>query len=80
MHGSAPDIYGRSIANPVGMIWAGQMLLLHLGEEEAAADILSAMERVLGRADPSVTTPDIGGNAKTQDLGTAIEKAIMVGK
>ncbi|KAF8579082.1 tartrate dehydrogenase [Ramaria rubella] len=76
VHGSAPDIYGQNIANPVGMIWSGQMMLLHLGELKAANDVLGAIERVLGRADSSEVTPDLGGNAKTQTLGAAIEKAI----
>ncbi|KAF8524453.1 hypothetical protein JB92DRAFT_2880460 [Gautieria morchelliformis] len=79
VHGSAPDIYGMNIANPVGMIWSGQMMLLHLGETEAANDMLSAIEIVLGRADASEITPDLGGQGNTQGLGAAIEKAIREG-
>lgn len=52
------------------------MMLLHLGEKQAAADIMTAIETVLGRAHPSEITPDLGGNAMTHDLGAAIEKAI----
>ncbi len=48
VHGSAPDIAGKGVANPVGMIWAGQMMLEHLGEKDAAALMLSAIENVLG--------------------------------
>ena len=58
------------------MIWSGQMMLLHLGETEAAADVLGAIEKVLGRADVDEITPDMGGKAKTQALGAAIERAI----
>ncbi|KDQ60513.1 hypothetical protein JAAARDRAFT_32922 [Jaapia argillacea MUCL 33604] len=77
VHGSAPDIYGKKIANPVGMIWAGQMMLLHLGETAAAEDMLSAIEQVLGRGDFSEITPDMGGKGRTEILGRAIEKAIL---
>lgn len=52
------------------------MMLLHLGETEAAADVLGAIEKVLGRADVDEITPDMGGKAKTQALGAAIERAI----
>ncbi len=74
VHGSAPDIAGKGIANPVGQIWSGAMMLDHLGETSAAGDILSAIENVL--ADRSCLTPDMGGTAKTSDLGKAIESAI----
>ncbi len=71
VHGSAPDIAGRGIANPIGMIWSGALMLEHLGTGEAAADIVRAIERVL--ADPSAPrTPDIGGRATTRDVGEAI--------
>ncbi|KAF8525556.1 hypothetical protein BU17DRAFT_41718 [Hysterangium stoloniferum] len=79
VHGSAPDIFGRDIANPVGMIWSGQMMLLHLGETKAAESIMNAIDLVLGRANTSEITPDLGGGAKTQALGAAIEKAIREG-
>ncbi len=69
VHGSAPDIYGRKIANPVGQIWSGAMMLEHLGHADAAAAILRAIEAVLADG-PS--TPDVGGTANTEDMGKAI--------
>ncbi len=81
VHGSAPDIYGRNIANPVAMIWSGAMMLDFLGHgsgpAHAAHDaILAAIERVLA-AGPH--TPDLGGNASTTEMGKAIAAAIMRG-
>ena len=73
VHGSAPDIYGRNISNPIGQIWSGAMMLEHLGHKEAADAIVRAIEAVL-REGPR--TPDIGGKASTQDLGKAIAAAI----
>jgi tartrate dehydrogenase/decarboxylase/D-malate dehydrogenase len=61
------------------MIWSGQMMLLHLGETEAAQSIMNAIDLVLGRHSNLEVTPDLGGEAKTQALGAAIEKAIMEG-
>ena len=73
VHGSAPDIAGRGIANPIGQIWSGSMMLDHLGHPEAAAAVLSAIERVLARGpEGSPLTPDIGGTATTAELGKAI--------
>jgi len=69
VHGSAPDIYGKGVANPVGAIWAGAMMLEHLGLPEAAATVLGAVERVLASG---VLTPDMGGKATTSELGKAI--------
>ncbi|MBC7995337.1 MAG: tartrate dehydrogenase [Rhizobacter sp.] len=69
VHGSAPDIYGRGIANPIAMIWSGALMLDFLGVPEAAAAIVSAIEHVL-KTGPR--TPDMGGNATTQELGSAI--------
>jgi tartrate dehydrogenase/decarboxylase/D-malate dehydrogenase len=77
VHGSAPDIAGQGIANPVGMIWAGQMLLLHFGYTDAADCVLKAIESVLARADPDVVTRDMGGKGDTKSLGEAIEKEIL---
>jgi tartrate dehydrogenase/decarboxylase/D-malate dehydrogenase len=74
VHGSAPDIAGRHIANPIGQIWSGAMMLDHLGEPEAAAAIERAIERVLGEGGPR--TPDLGGNAGTHDLAKAITDAL----
>jgi tartrate dehydrogenase/decarboxylase/D-malate dehydrogenase len=75
VHGSAPDIYGKQIANPIGQIWSGAMMLDHLGESAAAAAVESAIARVL--ADPKAPkTPDLGGKAKTRELGDAIAAAL----
>lgn len=80
VHGSAPDIYGKGIANPVGMIWAGSMMLGHLGHQDAAAAVLIAIETVLGRSDSTVLTADMGGQGTTKSLGEAIEKEILATK
>jgi tartrate dehydrogenase/decarboxylase/D-malate dehydrogenase len=74
VHGSAPDIAGRGIANPIGQIWSGAMLLDHLGHGDAGAAIVRAIETVL--ASGEVRTPDIGGKASTADLGKAISAAL----
>ncbi|MFP5353780.1 MAG: isocitrate/isopropylmalate family dehydrogenase, partial [Gemmatimonadota bacterium] len=75
VHGSAPDIAGRGIANPIGMIWSGALMFEHLGHPEAAADVVAAIERVL--ADPlAPRTPDLGGTATTVELGAAITAAV----
>jgi tartrate dehydrogenase/decarboxylase / D-malate dehydrogenase len=73
VHGSAPDIYGKGIANPVGQIWAGSMMLEHLGHSEAAACVLHAIETVLAEGP---RTPDMGGKASTADVGKAIAATI----
>ncbi|MBL8534939.1 MAG: tartrate dehydrogenase [Betaproteobacteria bacterium] len=73
VHGSAPDIYGRRIANPIGQIWSGAMMLDHLGYPEASAAILRAIESVL---QDGPRTPDAGGTANTEDMGKAIAAAI----
>jgi tartrate dehydrogenase/decarboxylase/D-malate dehydrogenase len=70
IHGSAPDIAGKGVANPIGAIWAGAMMLEHLGEREAHDRILRAIERVL--ADQRVRTPDLGGHATTAEMTRAI--------
>jgi tartrate dehydrogenase/decarboxylase / D-malate dehydrogenase len=74
VHGSAPDIAGKGIANPIGQIWSGAMMLEHLGHTDAAQAIERAIERAL--ADPATHTPDLGGKADTQTLGKAIADAI----
>ncbi len=74
VHGSAPDIAGQGIANPIGQIWSGAMLLEHLGHPDAAAAIMAAIERVL--LQPSHLTPDMGGKASTEALGRAIAAEI----
>jgi tartrate dehydrogenase/decarboxylase/D-malate dehydrogenase len=70
VHGSAPDIAGKGIANPIGQIWSGAMMLRQLGIPEAADAVENAIADVLARG--NVRTPDIGGAASTKDLGAAI--------
>ena len=74
VHGSAPDIAGKGIANPVGQIWSGAMMLEHLGHKAAADDIVRAIETVLSEGGPK--TPDLGGQASTVDLGSAVADAL----
>ena len=74
VHGSAPDIAGRGIANPIGQIWAGAMMLQHLGQQQAAAAIVRAIERVL--AEPKLRTGDLGGPADTRACGEAVADAL----
>jgi tartrate dehydrogenase/decarboxylase / D-malate dehydrogenase len=73
VHGSAPDIFGRNIANPIGQIWSGAMMLEHLGEQAAANDVISAIEKTLQEGP---RTPDLGGNSSTTDVGKAIAAAL----
>jgi tartrate dehydrogenase/decarboxylase / D-malate dehydrogenase len=73
VHGSAPDIFGRNIANPIGQIWSGAMMLEHLGHAEAARAIVAAIEAVLSNGP---RTPDLGGKAATQEVGNAIAEAV----
>jgi tartrate dehydrogenase/decarboxylase/D-malate dehydrogenase len=73
VHGSAPDIAGRSMANPIGAVWAGAMMLDHLGEPDTAARVMTAIERVL--AETSARTPDLGGTASTAELGDELVRA-----
>ena len=77
VHGSAPDIAGLGIANPVGQIWCGAMMLDHLGYPEAASAILAGIESVLEHGGRDVLTPDIGGNGTTQSLAQAIVDALV---
>ncbi|KAI5458816.1 hypothetical protein BGZ63DRAFT_392089 [Mariannaea sp. PMI_226] len=77
VHGSAPDIAGKGIANPVGMIWAGQMMLHHFGHTKAAELVLTAIENVLASSDADVLTADMGGKGTTNSMGEAIEKEIL---
>jgi tartrate dehydrogenase/decarboxylase/D-malate dehydrogenase len=77
VHGSAPDIAGKGLANPIGQIWCGAMMLEHLGHVEAGAAVLRAIEKVLEAGPKNAPfTPDIGGTAKTADLGRAIANAL----
>ncbi|MBV8890311.1 MAG: tartrate dehydrogenase [Alphaproteobacteria bacterium] len=74
VHGSAPDIAGRGIANPIGQIWSGAMMLDHFGEKDAARAVEQAIAQVL--AEGGTRTPDLGGNAGTKDLGAAVVAAL----
>ena len=79
VHGSAPDIAGRGIANPIGQIWCGAMMLDFLGHRDAHDAIVGAIERVLGAGDDAPRTPDLGGRAGTRELGEAIARALERG-
>src|SRR5438309_4711936 len=70
VHGSAPDIAGKKIANPIAQIWSGAMMLQHLGETAAAQAVMTAIERIIAAQDPR--TPDLGGNATTSAMGEAV--------
>lgn len=77
VHGSAPDIAGLGVANPIGQIWCGAMMLEHFGYAAAGAAIVSAIERVLEAGSLHAPfTPDMGGTAGTADLGRAIAEAL----
>jgi len=73
VHGSAPDIAGRGVANPIGQIWCGAMMLDHLGYPAAHDAIVRAIERVTA---DGPRTPDMGGRAGTDDVGRAIAQAL----
>src|SRR6476660_6215089 len=73
VHGSAPDIYGKGIANPIGQIWSGAMMMGHLGHRDAEDAIVKAIERVLVEGP---RTRDMGGTANTKDVGKAIADAL----
>src|SRR2546430_5818678 len=74
IHGSAPDIAGKGIANPIASIWSGQLLLDFLGEQEAATLLMRAIEEVLARG--QVRTPDLGGTATTRQMGQAVRAQV----
>jgi tartrate dehydrogenase/decarboxylase / D-malate dehydrogenase len=74
LHGSAPDIAGKGVANPIGAVWAGAMMLDHLGEPETAGRVVKAIERVL--ADGKTKTADLGGTANTKAMAAAIVDAL----
>nr|WP_290700342.1 tartrate dehydrogenase [Halomonas sp. UBA3074] len=76
VHGSAPDIAGKGIANPIGQIWSGAMMLEHLGHKEAGDAIVTAIESVLSEGNSQVLTRDVGGQGTTESLGKAIVDAI----
>jgi tartrate dehydrogenase/decarboxylase/D-malate dehydrogenase len=77
VHGSAPDIAVRGLANPIGQVWCGAMMLEHLGHEAAGTAVLHAIERVLERG--TELTGDLGGSGTTTSLGTAIAEEIARG-
>jgi len=74
VHGSAPDIAGKGIANPIGQIWSGALMLRHLGASEASDAIEDAIATTL--AESSVRTSDIGGSSSTTELGEAIAQRL----
>jgi tartrate dehydrogenase/decarboxylase/D-malate dehydrogenase len=73
IHGSAPDIAGRGIVDPLGSIWSVQMMLEHLGNAQAAGALMRAIEAVVAR---EIQTPDLGGSATTSQVGDAVDEAL----
>jgi tartrate dehydrogenase/decarboxylase / D-malate dehydrogenase len=71
-HGSAPDIAGKGIANPIGQIWCGAMMLDHLGHRDAHDGVMHAIHTVLRSENAAARTPDLGGSGGTRDVGMAI--------
>ena len=78
VHGSAPDIAGKGVANPVAAVWSAAMMLDHLGYDDASAQVLRAAEASL--TDPSTRTPDLGGTASTKEAGAAILAGLGAGE
>ena len=74
IHGSAFDIMGQGVANPIGTFWSAVMLLEHVGEPAAAQQLMTAIEQVT--ADPRTHTPDLGGTARTEDVTAAVVAAV----
>jgi tartrate dehydrogenase/decarboxylase/D-malate dehydrogenase len=74
IHGSAFDITGKGVANPIASFWTAAMMLDHLGEKDAAARLMAAIERVT--ADPANHTPDLGGKATTRRVTDAVRDAL----
>ncbi len=74
VHGSAPDIAGQGVANPVAAVWSAAMMLDHLGHEAAAAAVIEAMEQSL--REPATRTRDLGGTASTEAAGEAIASLV----
>ena len=77
IHGSAPDIAGKGIANPIAAIWAGAMMLDHLGQSAARDRVMNAVEQVF--QDGRIRTQDLGGTASTAAMGDAVVKALTAG-
>ena len=76
VHGSAPDIAGKGIANPIGQIWCGAMMLEFLGHKQAHDAVLAAIEAVLQPGSGAARTPDLGGSGTTSDVGRAVVQAL----
>jgi tartrate dehydrogenase/decarboxylase/D-malate dehydrogenase len=76
VHGSAPDIAGKGIANPIGQIWTGALMLDHLGHPDAAAAVVSAIEKLV--ADGKTLTRDLGGKASTAEVGQALANGVRL--
>ena len=76
VHGSAPDISGKGIANPIGQIWSGALMLDFLGHRDAHDALIAAIEKVLDPRSGAPRTPDLGGTASTADVGRAIAEAV----
>jgi tartrate dehydrogenase/decarboxylase/D-malate dehydrogenase len=76
VHGSAPDIAGRQIANPIGQIWSVALMLDFLGHRDAHDDIVRAIEVVLEPSSGAPRTPDLGGKARTAEVGRAVVEAL----
>jgi tartrate dehydrogenase/decarboxylase/D-malate dehydrogenase len=74
IHGSAFDITGKGIANPVASFWTAAQMLDHLGEAEGSARLMRAVEKVTGAG---ILTPDVGGTATTKDVTNAVVEAIQ---
>ncbi len=74
VHGSAPDIVGKGIANPIGAIWAGAMMIEHLGENEASDMIVRSIERLTSEG--AILTRDLGGKASTMDIGQTVARFV----
>ena len=74
VHGSAPDIAGKGIANPIAQIWTGAMLLDHLGHPDAAAAVVGAIERLVEEG--KTLTRDLGGKASTAEVGQALASMV----
>jgi tartrate dehydrogenase/decarboxylase/D-malate dehydrogenase len=77
VHGSAPDIAGKGVANPIGQIWSAALMLDFLGHRDAHDAIVAAIEAVLEPTSGAPRTPDLGGRASTADVGRAVERALM---
>ncbi len=79
VHGSAPDIAGQGVANPIGQIWSAALMLDFLGHRDAHDAIVGAIEAVLEPTSAGPRTPDLGGRATTSELGRAVEQALLRG-